>query len=658
MKKILCILVFSLCIQNVFAEKYALIIAVGNYPKSTGWPSINSANDVPLIKQTLLNQNFLEKDIEVLLDNQATYKNIINAFNSLLKKARQGDIVVIHFSGHGQQIFDNNGDEIDGKDEALIPYDAWVKYTYNYKGENHLRDDELGEYIIKFRNKLKQKGQLLILLDSCHSGSSTRGGIARGSQSVFAPMGWSNKKSDNSKGSDMVDNSPTKLSKNAAPFVVISGAAANELNYEYKGKGSLSYAFSKAMANLGNNFSFNQLFAKIETEVNVISPRQNPTIEGDLNIVIFNNKFVKQQPYFKIKNILRENIIKIPAGKLQGLFDSTTVNILPSGTTKVNAKDIITKGKLINTKFNEATIKLDKPLVDLNEKKYWVFIDNPTYGAISADIYYHESLKNKSLRKKISSFLDEKKIGKVVKDSSLSDVTITSNEEIIKIFTTNGLNEIFEINKSEDLVLEQITQKIFEFAQGQYLKKIDLKNYKYEFEFKLLPIEYNAITEERGNYLEEDAYTNINGTFQVIPDKDAVVLQVTNKSSRPLYFSIIEINSKGEINPFFPNNDNSECALHTNDSKIPPNSSYKFDECIFTFDSPYEKLILKGFATPFPINLQPTINTRGKTNNITNPLENLLYSSHSNTRGASASKSNSKIDGFSTEFVYEIVKED
>ena len=41
---------------------------------------------------------------------------------------------------------DDNGDEEDGLDEALIPYDAQFWYAPGeYEGQNHLRDDELGE---------------------------------------------------------------------------------------------------------------------------------------------------------------------------------------------------------------------------------------------------------------------------------------------------------------------------------------------------------------------------------------------------------------------------------------------------------------------------------------------------------------------------------
>ncbi len=113
--------------------------------------------------------------------------------------------MVIHYSGHGQQIFDDNGEEIDGLDEAIVPYDAWVKYTHNYKGENHIRDDEIGNILANFRNKLGKDGQLLMLLDSCHSGSSTRGGKARGSAAPLVPDNWEGPSKETKQGSDMFE---------------------------------------------------------------------------------------------------------------------------------------------------------------------------------------------------------------------------------------------------------------------------------------------------------------------------------------------------------------------------------------------------------------------------------------------------------------------
>ena len=88
MKKISLTLLLIFVAHTFYAQtskntKHALIIAIGDYPASTGWGSINSVNDVSLIKQTLLNQNFKEKNIVTLIDSDATKKGILAAFNKI-----------------------------------------------------------------------------------------------------------------------------------------------------------------------------------------------------------------------------------------------------------------------------------------------------------------------------------------------------------------------------------------------------------------------------------------------------------------------------------------------------------------------------------------------------------------------------------------------
>lgn len=660
MKKIMITVLIFFSFQIAKAEKYALIIAIGNYDyKTTGWSKISSTNDVPLIEQTLLNQNFKKENITLLLDEAATLEGIKAALNKLLSSINPDDIVVIHYSGHGQQIFDDDIDEeIDGKDEALVPFDASSRYSESYTGQNHFRDDELGDYITKFRNKLQTKGQLLLLLDSCHSGSSTRGGIARGSKAVFAPVGWESKKNEGGKGSDMTEVSKEKLTTNAAPFVLISGASANELNYEYKGYGSLSYAFSTAMNKLGSNYSYNQLFAKIEAEMNIISPKQSPTIEGDKNMALFKNEYIKQEPYFEVTSIPRADVIKIQAGKLQGLFKNTTVNILPAATTKFTEEVVLAKGTITLSKFNEAIISLDKSLADTNEKNYWVFIDELSYGDIVVDVYFDKSVTDKTIKKGVESYLSEKKLGTIVKDSLQSDLILTQQGNIITLNATNGLEAVDKDENSRGATaIDDVNQQIFNFSQGQYLKNVDLKNYDYEFEFKYVPIEFDVLTEELGDLLDPSEFTNENGTFQVKEGVDHVVLQVTNKSKIPLYFSIIEINSKGAITPIMPN---ANCTLNDNERKLAPGQTMTFRDCVFSFAPPYEKLLLKGFASSSPINFQATVETRGADRvgerGLSNPLEQFLSNSYSTSRGPTANKVNGKIDGFSTEMIYEIVR--
>lgn len=646
------LLIFLFLTLNATAEKYGLIIAIGDYPTKTGWSSISSVNDVPLIKEALLNQGFEEKNINLLINEQATKAGIIKAIEELKSKLKSGDIVVIHYSGHGQQIFDDNGDEIDGKDEALVPFDAWVKYTFNYKGENHLRDDELGNIIANFRNTLGSKGQLLFILDSCHSGSTTRGGKARGGKATFAPDDWNALENDKTKGSAMVER--TTVNPDAAPFILISGASADELNYEYNGFGSLSYAFSKAMTELGSDFTYRQLFSKIATNMNVISPKQTPTIEGDVDYKLFNGDYVKQQPYFEIAKIPNVNMIHINAGKIQGLFEGTTVKIVPSGTTKVDDKNVVSTGTITKSNFNLSYIKLDKSLSSTNTKEFWVIIDKQSYGDIAIKVYFDENVKDNNIKTGVSNYLKDNKLGSVVTNVQESDVILESQNNTIELKTPNGTKDLdADENTRGASTLEDINQKLFNFAQGQYLKNLSLKNLAYEIEFKLLPINYADATGKVGDLIEETKNINEAGIFEVVPEKDHVVLQVTNKSKKTLYISIIEINSKGEIAPFMPNNN---CALTNEERKLAPGQTMIFKDCVYSFGPPYERLILKGFATTTPINFQPTVATRGEGSRNANPLENFIQQSYSQSRGSTGNTTSGDVDGFSTEFVYEIVE--
>jgi metacaspase-1 len=102
--------------------KTALLVAIGNYPPSTGWPQISSLNDVNIIKKALIKQGFSESDIHVLAEEAATKAGIEMAIQKyLVETAKPGGVAYFHFSGHGQQVADDGDDELDGYDEAIVP---------------------------------------------------------------------------------------------------------------------------------------------------------------------------------------------------------------------------------------------------------------------------------------------------------------------------------------------------------------------------------------------------------------------------------------------------------------------------------------------------------------------------------------------------------
>lgn len=165
------LLLMAATLAAAAATRRALVIGLGSQ-LDPSWSKINGDRDVPIVVDMLRKSGF--SDIRTLVNAQATKKGIEKAFEALISRAASGDIVYIHFSGHGQLVSDLNGDEPNGWDEAWIPYDAFRKYSRNYQGGNHLVDDEVGAFLTRLRKKIGRKGRIAVIVDACHSGGSTR----------------------------------------------------------------------------------------------------------------------------------------------------------------------------------------------------------------------------------------------------------------------------------------------------------------------------------------------------------------------------------------------------------------------------------------------------------------------------------------------------
>lgn len=140
-------------------SKIALCIGINDYPGTQNDLSgcVNDANDWAA---ALAARGFA---VTKLLDGQATKAAMVTAMSGLISGAAKGDTVVITYSGHGTWVPDQNGDEPDGRDEALCPWDIGSGQV--------LLDDEIA--VIFSRRAAGVR--VLLISDSCHSGTVTRG---------------------------------------------------------------------------------------------------------------------------------------------------------------------------------------------------------------------------------------------------------------------------------------------------------------------------------------------------------------------------------------------------------------------------------------------------------------------------------------------------
>lgn len=274
MNRLLTILLLSLLTGLTFAEKRALVIGIGAYPDvDYGWHTINGDNDILLAVEMLQCNCFQRSNILTLANEQATYAGITAALQTLIRQSQTGDIIYIHFSGHGQLITDLNGDEQDGYDEAWIPYDALQEPADDYHGERHLIDDELNGYLHQLRQRVGNNGQVIVVADACHSGTSTRfssdEAVIRGSSAKFIISG---------------QKSRFPLPQSVA-WIAISACADKECNRQTitdtgLACGSLTYALyllRNSLATIALDDLANQLKAKLQPPF--VSRPQSPQME-------------------------------------------------------------------------------------------------------------------------------------------------------------------------------------------------------------------------------------------------------------------------------------------------------------------------------------------------------------------------------------------
>lgn len=165
MKARLIIYLFLLLSLSVTAQtKRAIVIGLGEQ-QDKAWNKINGDKDVPIVQGMLKEAGF--RSVTTLVNRQATKAGIVGALKRMAASCRKGDVVYVHYSGHGQQMTDVHNDEADGLDECWIPYDAYRKASAKYHGEKHLTDDELNVYLNAIRNRIGAKGKLLVVIDAC-----------------------------------------------------------------------------------------------------------------------------------------------------------------------------------------------------------------------------------------------------------------------------------------------------------------------------------------------------------------------------------------------------------------------------------------------------------------------------------------------------------
>lgn len=145
----------------------ALLIGINDYaPVGAGGPDLRGCvNDVRDMAHTLNAMGIVPATpatMRIVTDARATRAAILDGVRWLVARAKRGDVLVFHYSGHGSQMVDTDGDELDGRDETICPHD--------FATAGMIKDDDFRSLFAG----LPAGVNLDVVLDSCHSGTGTR----------------------------------------------------------------------------------------------------------------------------------------------------------------------------------------------------------------------------------------------------------------------------------------------------------------------------------------------------------------------------------------------------------------------------------------------------------------------------------------------------
>lgn len=289
MRRVILITFVAFFALSMTAKNKAVLIGVSSYPENSGWCKLSAHNDVTLL-YGLLSPKW---DVTILEDSQATHRGIVSTLEKTAKTVSLGDTVLVHFSGHGQQMLPIESDPIydpDYLDEAIVPFDAKKVWTPDYTGQNHLRDNEFGALIDAIRNKAGVNGLVIVVLDACHSDSMQRDPdedsdttvVCRGTSDIFGEVITN----DAIKNRFKRDTSKIGIEDNAT-VVYLSACQANSRNAEILspdgvGYGSLSFAIARALEEVGVK-DVNAFLDRVVMSMDTMVPYQTPGIRASFD---------------------------------------------------------------------------------------------------------------------------------------------------------------------------------------------------------------------------------------------------------------------------------------------------------------------------------------------------------------------------------------
>ena len=300
-------------------------------------------NDVELMADILQkNFGFPPDHVTMLLNGDAARDDILAALDTLVRHVAKDDIVVLVYSGHGSQMTDREGDEPDGFDETIVPYDSGRGSHEN----RDITDDEIYAWLLRVT---QQTPFVTLLFDCCHSGTISRDLFGAASRWVepdtrpITELPSSPVSSEVTRALNDEAAGPSGWLPLGERYVLIAGCKDDESSYEYESRhgkqtvthGTLTYFLSQELVQAPAGTSYRDIFERVGSQVTANKPHQHPQMEGARDRELFGVRNIDPMRFVTVKARKGEQV-SLAAGAAHGLTIGSQWAIYPQATKQVD----------------------------------------------------------------------------------------------------------------------------------------------------------------------------------------------------------------------------------------------------------------------------------------------------------------------------------
>lgn len=532
--------------------KRALLIGIGKYEILPRLPG--SKNDIDLVHQVLVSRyGFAEQAIHTVRDEMATREGVLAALNQLVQEAGPHDLVYIHYSGHGSQVQDLNGDEPDDQlDETIVPADGRTE------GIPDITDDELEDILSRLKTS-----QAVVVLDSCHSGTATRGLEVR-VRSVPA---------DNRvhlyKNSGVTTRAIVPV--NLYPYVLFSGAAAHEeaLDGPVDGRyhGFFTHSLFKSLQSAPIGASVLEIFAGAKQELKRIQNQfgrtsmPEPQLEASkdrldqpvFTIGVRSETLADAQtesvrrPWVAVQPQPEGQVVLLNAAAL-GADPGSVWGIYPDGETefdpaKAQAFALV---KAVKSPHASAVISPRKTIISSNGRAVLV-APAPESNTIPVILRHIPPAQSSQLKEVLRKHLGNVKF---VSEQEFARFIIEGRGDGLHVLSADGTREVMALPTNlTDQAIDSLSQVLVQSRNASQLLNLENPLSQMQVHVRVVRVGERGIAVV-SDKMEAPVY-HIRQPNE--PRTLSNSLQLEVMSPTDAYITIVDVDAEGNVNMLFPN---------------------------------------------------------------------------------------------------------